>query len=89
MTGCQAHKNLGSFLGLLDLRDWKLTEGWCVAALWRPRLRSFDHCSNRLRVEWLAVLVAVTGIFQPGADFPIAEAAGFAFRPPEATGFRA
>jgi len=79
MTGCQAHKNPGSFRGLLDLRDRKLTEGRCVAASWRPWLRSFDHCSNRLRVEWLPVLVAVAGIFQPGADFRSLRRAGFAF----------
>jgi hypothetical protein len=81
MTGCQAHKNPGSFRGLLDLRDRKLTEGRCVAASWRPWLRSFDHCSNRLRVEWLPVLVAVAGIFQPGADFPIVEAGRLCLSP--------
>jgi hypothetical protein len=28
----------------------------------RPSLRSFNHCSNRLRVEWLAALVAIAGV---------------------------
>jgi hypothetical protein len=50
-------------------------------------LRPLNHCSNRLRVEWLATLVSVTCFLHPGADFTVAQAAGFAFRRPKVTRF--
>jgi hypothetical protein len=52
-----------------------------------PRLRSFDHCSNRLRVERLPALVAVARIFQSSGDFALAQATGLAFYPSKATRF--
>jgi hypothetical protein len=52
-----------------------------------PRLWSFDHGADALRVEGLAAFIAIACIFQPGADFSVAQAAGLALRPPKATRF--
>src|SRR5262245_48128084 len=62
-----------------------IRKSMCVASSALPRLRSLDHCAGAVRVEGLAALVAAAGIFEPGADFMIAQAAGFAFRSPKAT----
>jgi len=35
-------------------------------------LRAFDHCADAQRIEGLAALVAVAGIFQPDADLAVA-----------------
>src|SRR5262245_11628458 len=43
-----------------------------------PRLWPLDHCSDRLRVERLCAVIAVTWILQPGADFAVAMAPCFA-----------
>jgi hypothetical protein len=48
---------------------------------------SFDHGADTPWVEGLTALVAVAAVLQPGADFTVAEASGFALRPPKATRF--
>jgi hypothetical protein len=53
-----------------------------------PTLRPLEHGADALRVERLTALVAVTCFLQSGADFTVAQAAGFAFRLPKATRFR-
>jgi hypothetical protein len=54
VTAVEHTRILGYLLvGLLDLRDRKQPEG-AVRYKRRGGLRSLDHCSNRLRAEWLA-----------------------------------
>ena len=51
------------------------------------RLRALDHRSDTLRVEWLTVLVAVTGVRKPCADLAKAEAlAALGTCPPQTLG---
>ena len=73
MNGCRARYNLRLLFGLLDLWDRNQAEGAVrLQPSRRPRPRSPDSCSNRVRVEWLATLVAVTRVLQPCADFAVA-----------------
>jgi hypothetical protein len=66
-----AARHRGSLLG-----DDRHLVGWsrpiCIARPALSRLRPLDHCADALRVDGLAALVAVAGIFQPGADFAVA-----------------
>ena len=44
----------------------------CIVRPALPRLRSFDHCADALRVKWLVALVDVTSFLQSSADFTVA-----------------
>ena len=52
-----------------------------------PWLWPFDHSANALRIEWLAALVVIAGIFEPDADLTVTEAPGFTLQPTKSTPF--
>jgi len=49
-----------------------LANSVCIAPPPMAHLRAFDHCADAQRIEGLAALVAVAGIFQPDADLAVA-----------------
>ena len=67
----------------------KPAAGWLVRASSKEKDGAGGHDRGRACASnyLIATLIAVTCVLQPGADFTVAQAAGFAFRPPKATRF--
>src|SRR5262245_38887939 len=65
------HRGLSLARGRISRRPQQV-QSICIALSPMPRLWSFDHCTDALRVEGPAALVHIPGGFQPGADLAVA-----------------